>query len=80
MLLAHLIARLANIYIIIIIVRAIMSWFVQDPRNELYRILVNITEPVLGPIRKIIPIQGIDISPIIAILLIHLVIRLLIGV
>jgi len=76
---ALLIIRLANIYVVIIIARAILSWFIQDPRNELYRILVTLTEPVLGPIRRIIPIPGIDISPIIAIILIQLVLRLLFG-
>ncbi len=72
--------RLLDIYTIIILVRAIMSWFSPNRRNQFYRFLISVTEPVLGPIRRIIPLQGIDISPVIAILLIDLVLKkLLLG-
>jgi len=75
----HIIQRLANLYIIIIILRAILSWFSVDPYNPLYRLLINITEPVLAPIRRLIPITGIDFSPFIAILLIQILMNLLTG-
>lgn len=76
----HLLLRLTDIYILLIIIRAIISWVSPDPENSVYRTLVSLTEPVLGPIRKIIPLPGIDISPIIAILLIQIVVRGLIRI
>ncbi|MGB2705378.1 MAG: YggT family protein [Candidatus Omnitrophota bacterium] len=54
----------------IIIIRALLSWVNPDPYNMIVQILYKITEPILAPLRRIIPIHniGIDISPIIAIL------------
>lgn len=69
-----------SIYSLLILVRALLSWFNISSLSGLYYILIRITEPVLGPIRKLIPLQGIDISPVIAILLIDLVVkRVLLG-
>ncbi len=61
-----------NIYFWIIIVRALISWVNPDPYNPIVRFLYQVTEPVLGRIRNFLPyIGGIDISPIIAILIIY---------
>ncbi len=59
----------------IIIIRALISWVNPDPYNVIVQILHRITEPILAPLRRIIPMQnaGIDISPIIAILLLWFV-------
>jgi YggT family protein len=76
----HFLLRLTDIYILLIIIRAIISWFSPDPQSNLYRVLVNLTEPVLAPIRRIIPLPGIDVSPIIAILLIQIIVRSFIRV
>lgn len=62
-------------YTTLIIIRALISWFNPDPYNRLYQLLIKVTEPVLGPIRRIVPFTGIDVSPIIALLLIDLVIK-----
>lgn len=61
-----------NLYMWIIIIRAIISWVNPDPYNPIIRFLYQITEPVLSPIRRIIPTYttGIDFSPIIVFLLI----------
>ena len=61
-----------NIFMWIIIARAILSWVNPDPYNNIVRFINNITEPVLYQIRKRIPMDfgGLDISPIIAILII----------
>lgn len=67
-------------YVLIIIIRALLSWFSPNPYNRLYQLLISATEPVLAPLRRLIPMRGIDISPIIAILLINVVVRrLLLG-
>jgi len=68
------IAKILNIglslYMWIIIGRAIISWVSPDPFNPIVRFLTSVTEPVLYPIRRKIPISlgGIDFSPIIVIL------------
>jgi YggT family protein len=79
-------ARIINlsltIYMWIIIVRALISWFSPDPRNRFVIILHRLTEPVLKPIRKIIPpsqLGGIDISPFIMILVIIFMNNFLVG-
>jgi len=67
---------LLQVYVFIIIIRALISWFNPDPRNQLYRLLYDITEPVLIRIRRYMPnMGGIDISPIILILVIQYLIR-----
>jgi YggT family protein len=71
---------LINGYVILIIIRALMSWFAPNPYNRFYLLLMQVTEPVLAPLRRIIPMSGIDFSPIIAILLINIVVkRILLG-
>ena len=59
-------------YMIVIIARAIISWVNPDPYNQIVIILYRLTEPILGPIRKILPMRniGIDFSPFIIILII----------
>ena len=58
-----------TLYLWIIIFRAVISWVNPDPYNPIVRFLYRVTEPVLAPIRRWIPLQGmgIDISPIILI-------------
>ncbi|MFC1815172.1 YggT family protein [Thermodesulfobacteriota bacterium] len=59
-----------NLFLWIVVARAILSWVSPDPYNPIVRFIHNITEPVLYRIRMIIPVSfgGIDFSPIIAIL------------
>ena len=59
-----------NLYMWIIIGRAVISWVNPDPFNPIVRFLHSVTEPVLYPIRRRLPINfgGVDFSPIIAIL------------
>jgi YggT family protein len=64
-----LICPLFNIYIIVLFARIILSWFPVQPGGAIagiYSFLYTITEPVLGPVRRIIPpLGGFDLSPII---------------
>ena len=59
-------------YMWVIIIRALISWVNPDPYNPIVQILTRITEPALRPIRKLVPPfkVGIDLSPLIAILII----------
>jgi YggT family protein len=59
---------LVYLYIVAIVARAAGSWFVRDFRSIVMSFLVDVTEPVLAPLRRIIPTgMGIDFSPMIAI-------------
>jgi YggT family protein len=55
----------------LILIRALISWVNPDPYNPIVQFLYKTTEPILYPIRKLLPLGfrfGIDISPIIAFL------------
>jgi YggT family protein len=62
-----------TIYMWIIIIRALISWVSPNPYNPIVRFLYRATEPVLRPVRRIIPLGGIgiDFSPVIVILVIY---------
>ena len=65
---------------IAILIRILLTWVPIDPYHPLVRILSQITEPILGPARRIIPpIGGIDFSPIVVLLLLSVVERLLLS-
>jgi len=54
--------------------RAILSWFQIDPRNPLIGMLDQITEPILAPLRRVVPRLGmIDITPLVAIILLQVI-------
>ena len=64
---------LLSIYSLLIIIRIIFSWGMLDYRNRIMRFLVDITEPLLGPLRRVVPLLGkFDISPIVALLILWL--------
>ena len=55
---------------ILIFARAIVSWANADPFNPFVRFLHKATEPILAPVRRLLPLGPVDFSPIIAWLLI----------
>lgn len=61
-----------ELYMWTIIIRALISWVNPDPYNPIVQVLTRMTEPVLRPIRRLAPAHkvGIDLSPMIAILVI----------
>jgi YggT family protein len=62
-----------SIYILLIFIRIIFSWGMVSYSNRIMRFLVDATEPLLGPLRRIIPPLGVmDISPIVAFLILWL--------
>lgn len=73
---------LLYLYTWIIIIRAVMSWMNPDPNNPLVKALNVVTEPILKPLRALVPparLGGLDISPILAIVLIQILRYLLLG-
>ncbi len=64
---------LLSFYSLLIFIRIIFSWGMVSYANRLMRFLVNATEPLLGPLRRIVPLLGpMDISPIVAFLILWL--------
>ncbi len=71
--LGFLLYGLLSIYALLIIIRIVFSWGMISYRNRVMKFLVDATEPLLGPLRRMIPPFGrMDISPIVAVLIIWL--------
>ncbi len=65
------------LYVLIglVIARSLISWFPVSPRNALARFLYDTTEPLLGPVRRILPRTGmIDFSAMLVIVLLYVMI------
>lgn len=62
-----------SIYSLLVIIRVIFSWAMLSYSNRVMRFLIDATEPLLGPLRRVVPLLGrIDISPIVALLILWL--------
>ena len=58
---------LAYVLLAAVFIRIIFSWTGFDPTNPIYKVIFDITEPILGPIRSIMPRMGMfDLSPMVA--------------
>ncbi len=74
------IGMLFQILSLLILGRVLLSWIDPMGNMQISLVLRELTEPILGPIRSVIPSIGmIDISPIIAILLLNMLGRLILG-
>jgi YggT family protein len=70
------ICTLLGLYILVVFVRILFSWFPITPGGtgeQIYSVLFRLTEPVLGPVRRTIPpvrlgMSALDLSPIIVII------------
>jgi YggT family protein len=73
----RLIMLVLDIYTWVIIAAAVISWITPNPYNPVVRLLRRLTEPLLAPIRQLLPpwkTFGLDFSPMIVILLIQWVV------
>ncbi len=62
----------STILTIAILIRVSLSWFPIGPNNPIYTIAYQITEPVLAPLRRVVPRVGmLDFTPLVAILLLY---------
>ncbi len=79
--LAQTISIIFNILTLLILARAILSWIHIDPYSNFYSIKLfvhNLTEPMLEPIRRLLPpTSGLDLSPIVLLIGLMVVERLL---
>jgi YggT family protein len=73
---AQIVWATAQVLTVVIIARALISWIPNliNPRGPIAEFLYTVTEPILGPLRRIIPRMGMmDLTPMIAILLIQFI-------
>ena len=71
---AQIVCLLGTILTIAIIARALLSWFNMDPSSPLIQALNAITDPIIEPIRRIMPRLGmIDLSPLVALLAVQFI-------
>lgn len=70
--LAKVLGLVLNIFMWIIIARAVLSWVSPDPYNPIVRFIHGVTEPVLSRLRRRLPLVfgGIDLAPLVVLLLI----------
>ena len=69
----YLLYGLLDIYVLLIFIRIIFSWGQVSYANRVMRFLVNATDPLLVPLRRIIPPFGMfDLSPIVAFIILWL--------
>jgi YggT family protein len=62
---------LFELYAVILLARVLISWVQVDPNNQLVKIIYQLTEPLLAPIRRLLPQSGaMDFSPIVAFIVI----------
>ena len=69
--------ELLSLYVVVVFGRVVLSWFPISPGSAMagvYGFLHQLTEPVLGPIRRILPpLGGFDLSPLVLIMAIYFV-------
>ncbi|MQA00699.1 MAG: YggT family protein [Dehalococcoidia bacterium] len=72
--LVQIVLLLIQVLIFAIFARAILSWFPIDRDGPVYRALDFVAEPILEPLRRVIPMVGmVDITPMVAILLLYVI-------
>ena len=77
--LASLVSILLTIMWWLVLVRALLSWVNPDPFNPIVQFLMRVTEPVLEPVRRLLPPLPLDISPIIVFFIIMFLQKFLVS-
>ena len=77
---AHLLRMILYIYLFVILIQVIMSWLNPNTYNPITAIMYQISEPILKPIRRLVPSAGgLDFSPFIILVIINLLMMLIIS-
>ena len=78
--LANFVTMLAAVLSLLVLVRVVLSWTNADGGGGFTAFVYQATEPILGPIRRVLPpMGGLDWSPFIAFIVLSLVARLVSG-
>ena len=73
-------ARLIDLYSLVVLVSVIVSWIGLPQYHPVVRFCNTLTEPVLTPIRRVIlPVAGLDFSPLVLLIGLQLLRRLILG-
>jgi YggT family protein len=65
-------------FFVAIMIRVVFSWIGPDMRNPIFRVAYQVTEPILAPVRNLLPQSaGIDLSPMIVTFLLFFLLQLL---
>jgi YggT family protein len=78
----HFLHWLLQVYWWIIVAAALISWVSPDPRNPFVMFLRQVTEPVLAPVRRLVPpwkTGGLDLSPVVVLIAIQFVDWVILG-
>jgi len=80
-LLVYLVDVLFTLLSLAILARVLLSWFRVSPYHPLVDFLYRVTEPILAPLRRVIPPIGmVDISPVIALILLQIIQQVLVAI
>ena len=63
---ATIVATLCYAFLTLLLVRVVFSWISRDADNPIYKITYTVTEPVMAPVRNLLPPRttaGLDLSP-----------------
>ncbi|MBF0447644.1 MAG: YggT family protein [Magnetococcales bacterium] len=78
---ATLVEFILSLYVWLIVFRVLLSWVNPDPYNPMVQLLMRLTDPVLVPMRRVIPpLGGLDLSPIVALFAVQMVQRFLVTI
>lgn len=70
---SNLAVNLINLYILVVIIRVVLSWVGYERANQFTEFVYKITEPLLSKIRAFMPdLGGLDISPLVLILALYI--------
>lgn len=73
--LVSIIKVVAQLISLLILARALLSWFQVDREQPIIKFIIDVTEPILAPVRNILPQPGMmDFSPIVVLLLLNILI------
>jgi YggT family protein len=73
--------NIIRIYEVILLARILMSWIRPDPYHPVVQWLRKLTDPVLEPVRRLLPLNagGIDFSPMVVFIVLEVIERILRG-
>ena len=77
---ADLVQLAVYVFIFAVIIQVVLSWIAPGTYNPIMSLIYSLTEPLLGPARKIIPpFSGMDLSPLIVLVALQLILILVVG-
>lgn len=71
--------RLLDLYSVVVLIAVVASWVQLPPTHPVGRVVYGLTEPLLRPIRRVLPpLGGLDFSPLVLLVLVQILKRILV--